>query len=190
MKNVVFCSICVVSSLAHYLILKINGICSSKISCISKLEIISVQKSLRVVLSATLKPNRWSFRQTGDINRGLTTTEVRELLQGPSLQSEHCGEGTESWGCLLSPSSSLPADHPGVVAEVGPGCRCGCVVHLGVAKPRRILATSTASCPGRTFWLIQASPLMQPATQLCSTSKQHRFRTHENSSALLGTKSC
>jgi hypothetical protein len=32
--------------------------------------------------------------------------------------------------------------------------------------------------------------LMQPATQLCSTSKQHRFRTHENSSALLGTKSC
>ncbi|PNE09434.1 hypothetical protein B7P43_G00201, partial [Cryptotermes secundus] len=78
------------------------------------------------------------------------------FCEGPSLQSESCRDGTESWGCLLSPSSSLPVDHPGVVAEVGPGCRCGCVVHLSVAKPRRILATSTASCPGRTFWLIQA----------------------------------
>jgi hypothetical protein len=91
-------------------------------------------------------------------------TGVREIFQGPSLQSEQCGDGTASWGCLLSPSSSLPVDHPGVVAEVGPGCRCGCVVHLGAAKPRRILATSTASCPGRTFWLIQVSLLIQIPT--------------------------
>ncbi|XP_069681082.1 uncharacterized protein gogo [Periplaneta americana] len=77
-----------------------------------------------------------------------------KFCEGASLETEPCG--TEAWGCLLAPSASLPADHPEVVAEVGPGCRCGCVVHLGRAKPRRILATSTASCPGRTFWLIQA----------------------------------
>lgn len=108
------------------------------------------------VFSPTLK----SSMQDGNIIHALTVTEVRELFQGPSLQSEPCRDGTESWGCLLSPSSSLSVDHPGVVAEVGPGCRCGCVVHLGVAKPRRILATSTASCPGRTFWLIQVSLLI------------------------------
>ncbi|KAJ9591191.1 hypothetical protein L9F63_002262, partial [Diploptera punctata] len=79
-----------------------------------------------------------------------------KFCEGPSLESESCGLGTESWGCLLSPSASLPVDNPDVIAEVGPGCRCGCVVHLGVAKPRRLLATSTVSCPGRTFWLIQA----------------------------------
>jgi hypothetical protein len=95
--------------------------------------------------------------------QALTVTEMQWLFQGPSLQSERCGDGAESWGCLLSPSSSLPVDHPGVVAEVGPACRCGCVVHLGVAKPRRILATSTASCPGRTFWLIQVIFLLTAA---------------------------
>lgn len=29
-------------------------------------------------------------------------------------------------------------------------------VHLGVAKPKRIIASSAQACPGRTFWLIQA----------------------------------
>lgn len=50
----------------------------------------------------------------------------------------------------------MPADRPEVIAEIGPGCRCGCIVHLGVAKPRRLIASSSKSCPGRTFWLIQA----------------------------------
>lgn len=31
-----------------------------------------------------------------------------------------------------------------------------CSVHLGVAKPKRIIASSAQACPGRTFWLIQA----------------------------------
>lgn len=29
-------------------------------------------------------------------------------------------------------------------------------VHLGVEKPKRIIASSAQACPGRTFWLIQA----------------------------------
>ena len=90
-----------------------------------------------------------------------TGTAAQGLFQGPSLETESCGAGSESWSCLLSPSPSLPADHPGVVAEVGPGCRCGCVVHVGVAKPGRILATSTVSCPGRTLWLVQVNLCMQ-----------------------------
>ncbi|KAM8707766.1 hypothetical protein ACLKA7_014839 [Drosophila subpalustris] len=39
--------------------------------------------------------------------------------------------------------------------EIGPGCRCGCIVHLGSSKPKRIIAGETQSCPGRSFWLIQ-----------------------------------
>jgi len=92
-------------------------------------------------------------------------TAAQGLFQGPSLQTESCGAGSESWSCLLSPSPSLPADQPGVVAEVGPGCRCGCVMHVGFAKPGRILATSTVSCPGRTFWLVQVNLCMHRATQ-------------------------
>lgn len=49
----------------------------------------------------------------------------------------------------------MPADRPEVKAEVGPGCRCGCIVHLGTGKSRRLIAASSHSCPGRTFWLIQ-----------------------------------
>lgn len=31
-------------------------------------------------------------------------------------------------------------------------------MHLTVSKPRRIISASAESCPGRTFWLIQADP--------------------------------
>jgi len=63
----------------------------------------------------------------------------------------------DSWECIHSGSNFIPAEIPEIQAEVGPYCRCGCVVHLGQAKPRRLLATSSQSCPGRTFWLIQVS---------------------------------
>lgn len=53
-------------------------------------------------------------------------------------------------------AGQLPADRPEVREEIGPGCRCGCIVHLTVAKSRRLIASSAESCPGRTFWLIQA----------------------------------
>lgn len=56
-----------------------------------------------------------------------------------------------------SVNGDVPADRPEVKAEIGPGCRCGCVVHLGQSKPRRLVATSSQSCPGRTFWLIQVN---------------------------------
>lgn len=81
-------------------------------------------------------------------------------FQGPSYESERCGN--TDWDCEFyqrypsEPGYPLPADRPEIMAEVGPGCRCGCVIFLGEAKPRRLLATSSQSCPGRTIWVIQA----------------------------------
>lgn len=60
------------------------------------------------------------------------------------------------YGSLNLMSSEIPADRPEVVAEIGPGCRCGCIIHLSAEKSRRLIASSSKSCPGRTFWLIQA----------------------------------
>lgn len=37
-------------------------------------------------------------------------------------------------------------------------CRCGCIVHLTIAKPLRVIAATAQSCPGRTFWLLQSDP--------------------------------
>lgn len=77
------------------------------------------------------------------------------------METEKCGSGIgKSWECLYGngvSATDLAAEIPEVEAEVGPYCRCGCVVHLGQAKPKRLLATSSQSCPGRTFWLIQVS---------------------------------
>lgn len=60
------------------------------------------------------------------------------------------------YGSLNLLTGEVPADRPEVVAEIGPGCRCGCIVHLSAEKSRRLIASSSKSCPGRTFWLIQA----------------------------------
>lgn len=60
------------------------------------------------------------------------------------------------YGSLNLLTGEVPADRPEVVAEIGPGCRCGCIVHLSGEKSRRLIASSSKSCPGRTFWLIQA----------------------------------
>ncbi|KAG5860911.1 hypothetical protein JTB14_018743 [Gonioctena quinquepunctata] len=83
------------------------------------------------------------------------------IQQGPAVETEKCGNGMgSSWECFYGGvgfASDVAAEIPEVQAEVGPYCRCGCVVHLGQAKPRRLLATSSQSCPGRTFWLIQVS---------------------------------
>ncbi|KAK6631796.1 hypothetical protein RUM43_013860 [Polyplax serrata] len=87
-----------------------------------------------------------------------------KFCEGHSVETEGCAN--TNWDCefyqnyLLIDSenkgASFPADRPEVLAEVGPGCRCGCVIHLGAAKPRRLLATSSQSCPGRIFWQIEA----------------------------------
>lgn len=42
-----------------------------------------------------------------------------------------------------------------VVAEVGPRCRCGCVLHLAPAA--RLLAGSAKACSGRSLWLLQVT---------------------------------
>lgn len=77
------------------------------------------------------------------------------------METEKCGTGIgNSWECFYGngiSSNDIAAEIPEVKAEVGPFCRCGCIVHLGHAKPKRLLATSSQSCPGRTFWLIQVN---------------------------------
>lgn len=77
------------------------------------------------------------------------------------VETEKCGMSVgESWECLYGngiPNNNIAVEIPEVEAEVGPYCRCGCVVHLGYTKPRRLLATSSQSCPGRTFWQIQVN---------------------------------
>ena len=78
-------------------------------------------------------------------------------FQGPAVETEKCGSSSYlSWECLYGAHIELPADRQEVVEEIGPGCRCGCIIHLGVVKPRRLIASSSESCPGRTFWLVQA----------------------------------
>ncbi|XP_059469430.1 uncharacterized protein LOC132193076 isoform X2 [Neocloeon triangulifer] len=83
-----------------------------------------------------------------------------KFCEGKSLESEQCtnlspcadGSGWTS----MTPGAPLPAENDQVQAEVGSGCRCGCVIHLNSVKPRRLLAASSQSCPGRTFWLVQS----------------------------------
>lgn len=58
-------------------------------------------------------------------------------------------------GSYFSPDFP-PIGHAAVKAEIGSNCRCGCVVHLNGGKPRRLVASSAESCPGRSLWLIQA----------------------------------
>lgn len=95
-------------------------------------------------------------------------------MQGDAVETRQCGGPVSgTWECMYgnngygstggggSPANTaivgqLPVDRPEVRAEIGPGCRCGCIVHLSVAKSRRLIASSAESCPGRTFWLIQA----------------------------------
>ncbi|XP_063909126.1 uncharacterized protein LOC135126861 isoform X3 [Zophobas morio] len=83
-----------------------------------------------------------------------------KFCEGKAVETEKCGKNMgNNWECFYGNSVSagdIAAEMPEIQAEVGPYCRCGCVVHLGQAKPKRLLATSSQSCPGRTFWLIQA----------------------------------
>ncbi|XP_053696681.1 uncharacterized protein LOC128743987 [Sabethes cyaneus] len=82
-----------------------------------------------------------------------------KFCEGPSVQTERCGTQSsfDSWECMFSPAagSSLPAEIGSVSTEIGPACRCGCVIHLGVVKPKRVVASSSESCPERSLWLVQ-----------------------------------
>ncbi|XP_055539211.1 uncharacterized protein LOC129726482 [Wyeomyia smithii] len=82
-----------------------------------------------------------------------------KFCEGPSVQTERCGTQSsfDSWECMFSPAagSTLPAEIGSVSTEIGPACRCGCVIHLGVVKPKRMVASSSESCPERSLWLVQ-----------------------------------
>ncbi|CAH1101027.1 unnamed protein product [Psylliodes chrysocephalus] len=87
----------------------------------------------------------------------------QNITQGSAIETEKCGnQFTSSWNCFYGEGigmiKDIIAEMPEVQEEVGSYCRCGCVVHLGMAKPTRLLASSSQSCPGRNFWLIQADP--------------------------------
>ncbi|XP_060524261.1 uncharacterized protein LOC132700756 isoform X2 [Cylas formicarius] len=84
-----------------------------------------------------------------------------KFCEGDAVETEKCGVGLGSgWECFYSGTVSgndvMAAQMREVTEEVSPYCRCGCVVHLGEAKRRRFLTVSSQSCPGRTFWLIEA----------------------------------
>ncbi|XP_020713274.1 uncharacterized protein LOC101454037 isoform X2 [Ceratitis capitata] len=81
-----------------------------------------------------------------------------KFCEGPSVETEKCGKAVaDTWDCIYESSGATftAANRTEVSQEIGPGCRCGCIVHLGSSKPKRILAGATQSCPGRSFWLIQ-----------------------------------
>ncbi|XP_054084951.1 uncharacterized protein LOC105210728 isoform X2 [Zeugodacus cucurbitae] len=81
-----------------------------------------------------------------------------KFCEGPSVETEKCGNAiADTWDCIYESSGTTftAANRTEVSQEIGPGCRCGCIVHLGSSKPKRILAGATQSCPGRSFWLIQ-----------------------------------
>ncbi|KAH8259201.1 hypothetical protein KR026_000721 [Drosophila bipectinata] len=81
-----------------------------------------------------------------------------KFCEGPSVETEKCGKSiADTWDCIYETSgtSMAKANSTEVSQEIGPGCRCGCIVHLGASKPKRIIAGATQSCPGRSFWLIQ-----------------------------------
>lgn len=91
-----------------------------------------------------------------------------KFCEGSSLETMRCGPDNE-WDCApegVSADLPLPLPPPAegrrVAAgaaqgtAVNSGCRCGCVVHLGTTKPGTLLASSSKSCPGRSFWLVQA----------------------------------
>ncbi|KAK3925758.1 Thrombospondin-2, partial [Frankliniella fusca] len=85
-----------------------------------------------------------------------------KFCEGSSLETMRCGPDNE-WDCAPEGvSADLPLGVPAPVParpapgrpEPAQGCRCGCVVHLGTTKPATLLASSSKSCPGRSFWLV------------------------------------
>ncbi|XP_068142913.1 uncharacterized protein gogo [Drosophila tropicalis] len=81
-----------------------------------------------------------------------------KFCEGPSVQTEKCGKSiADTWDCIYETSGTAlnKSNNTEVSQEIGPGCRCGCIVHLGASKPKRIIAGATQSCPGRSFWLVQ-----------------------------------
>ncbi|XP_052740861.1 uncharacterized protein LOC112044159 isoform X2 [Bicyclus anynana] len=72
----------------------------------------------------------------------------------PAYGAKFCeGQAVELAACECS-ARPWAGDSSMVVAEVGSGCRCGCVLHLAPAA--RLLAGSARACRERSLWLLQA----------------------------------
>ncbi|XP_012545253.2 uncharacterized protein LOC101743882 [Bombyx mori] len=72
----------------------------------------------------------------------------------PAYGAKYCeGQAVELAACECA-AKPWAGDSSTVVAEVGPKCRCGCVLHLAPAA--RLLAGSARACKTRSFWLLQA----------------------------------
>ncbi|XP_052755602.1 uncharacterized protein LOC113511408 isoform X1 [Galleria mellonella] len=72
----------------------------------------------------------------------------------PAYGAKYCeGNAVQLAACECT-APTWAGDSPTVVTEVGPRCRCGCVLHLAPAA--RLLAGSARACPARSFWLLQA----------------------------------
>uniref|UniRef100_A0A336L527 CSON003189 protein n=1 Tax=Culicoides sonorensis TaxID=179676 RepID=A0A336L527_CULSO len=81
-----------------------------------------------------------------------------KFCEGPSVETEACYgiKNPDSFECLYGEYDKTVLEHGNVMEEIGPACRCGCIIHLGKVKSKRVIASSAQACPGRTFWLIQA----------------------------------
>ncbi|KZC09359.1 PREDICTED: uncharacterized protein LOC107187597 [Dufourea novaeangliae] len=104
--------------------------------------------------------NRYRFCDTPPPKYGA------KFCQGKAVETEFCGRifsvdsnknewhnGIDSSNCH---GAVLAATKPEIAAEIGSQCRCGCRVRLEEQLSRKILGANTQSCPGRSFWLLQA----------------------------------
>ncbi|KAJ8716854.1 hypothetical protein PYW07_003481 [Mythimna separata] len=90
-------------------------------------------------------------------------TDMTEMLEKSRMKAQKSlmadlalsssGQAVELAACECA-ARPWAGDSSMVVAEVGAGCRCGCVLHLAPAA--RLLAGSARACPSRSFWLLQA----------------------------------
>ncbi|XP_076298910.1 thrombospondin-1 like protein golden goal isoform X3 [Lasioglossum baleicum] len=106
--------------------------------------------------------NRYRFCDTPPPKYGA------KFCQGKAVETKLCGRifsevlnKTEWYSNRLDGSDChgavLAATKPEIAAEIGSQCRCGCRIRLKEQLSRKILGANTQSCPGRSFWLLQAN---------------------------------
>ncbi|XP_037940096.1 uncharacterized protein LOC119672981 [Teleopsis dalmanni] len=81
-----------------------------------------------------------------------------KFCEGTSVQTETCNNNTsQTWNCIYEGGIELNAIKlTQNLQETGLKCRCGCIIHLTSSKQSRIITATTQTCPGKSFWLIQA----------------------------------
>ncbi|XP_078041481.1 thrombospondin-1 like protein golden goal isoform X1 [Augochlora pura] len=106
--------------------------------------------------------NRYRFCDTPPPKYGA------KFCQGKAVETKLCGRifsevlnKSEWYNNRLDSSDChgavLAATKPEIAAEIGSQCRCGCRIRLEEKLSRKILGANTQSCPGRSFWLLQAN---------------------------------